>query len=88
MLSFPADIEAIKKPGMWGCAEIDRMLPAKSIEQVDQILTKAGLLHEMKVYPHAKHGFAIRGNENDEKVKKAKYDCAADCTSFMKQQLQ
>jgi dienelactone hydrolase len=87
-LTLPSEVEAIKKPGLWVCAEVDRMLPPQKVKQVAKILTKNGVEHEMKVYPHTKHGFAIRGNENREVVKIAKMGAIQDCAQYLKKHLQ
>jgi dienelactone hydrolase len=87
-LVVPGDIEAIQKPGLWVCGGEDNRFPEQTISKVDEILTKNGISHEMKVYPHGQHGFAIRGNENDERVRQAKLDALNDCAAFLKQKLQ
>ena len=42
---------------------------------------------DFKVYPKTKHGFAIRGNENREEVRKAKQAALDDAIRVFKEYL-
>jgi dienelactone hydrolase len=60
MLSIPNDIEAIRKPLSIAVGDSDHLLSEKQIRQIDQILERNAVLHEVVIYEGAGHGFSIR----------------------------
>lgn len=64
-----ADLEAIKVPVSMVCVENDQLFPDEIREQGDRALDKAGIDHEVKVYPGVPHGFAVLGDYEEEKIK-------------------
>jgi len=62
------DIVPITLPMSIAVGDVDQAMPLKMVEEVQGILTDK-TKHEIVVYPGAKHGFAVRGDEMDEKMK-------------------
>ncbi|KAI9676975.1 MAG: hypothetical protein M1817_006814 [Caeruleum heppii] len=71
-LKLPSDIAAVQAPLSFAIGSKDMALNMKGVEQIKDLLRKKeaiGIQSEVVVYDGAKHGFAIRGNPNDEKEK-------------------
>ncbi|KAL2353560.1 dienelactone hydrolase [Cryomyces antarcticus] len=68
-LSVPKDVEAVLKPVSVAAALDDHQLPRDKMEVAKDILMakskKGDVEHEFVVYEGAKHGFAVRANEDD-----------------------
>jgi carboxymethylenebutenolidase len=45
-----------------GAAEIDASFPPEQQVRLGQALTDAGVRHDIEIYAHAKHGFAVNGH--------------------------
>ncbi|KAK9815910.1 hypothetical protein WJX72_011803 [[Myrmecia] bisecta] len=82
----PADIEPLKKPGLFLSADDDWSFPKSAFEEAKAILGKRpdASNYEMKYYPGTFHGFAIRGDDKDEVVKEAKDDAIQTAISFFR----
>jgi carboxymethylenebutenolidase len=50
---------AIRGEIYFACAEIDRWAPKEQIDELERILTAAGVRHRIEWYPGAEHGFAF-----------------------------
>lgn len=62
------DIDRIKIPFSMAVGDADIVLGMKDVHKVEGILKgKRGVISEVRVYPGAHHGFAVRGNPGDEK---------------------
>eukprot|EP01114_Cavostelium_apophysatum_P016352 TRINITY_DN462_c0_g1_i1.p1 TRINITY_DN462_c0_g1~~TRINITY_DN462_c0_g1_i1.p1 ORF type:complete len:241 (-),score=54.37 TRINITY_DN462_c0_g1_i1:82-804(-) len=57
------DVEAIKKPGFFICAEVDDTFGKAVRENTEAVLKKNGIRAEFKLYPGTRHGFAVRGDD-------------------------
>lgn len=68
------DIEAIKVPISMACVENDQLFPDETREDGEKALEKAGIDHEVKVYPGVPHGFAVLGDYDDDKIKASQTD--------------
>ncbi|KAI9203966.1 dienelactone hydrolase [Polychytrium aggregatum] len=90
-LTFPDDIEKIQAPIHFVLADKDRSVKEEQITIIRDVLGKkneAGrLAHQIDVYPGTTHGFAVRGNENDPKVKAAREKAYKDSLAFFKENL-
>lgn len=53
-------------------------------QSVSEIMQKKGDKFGAKLYPGVTHGFAVRGNENDEHVKKQRVEAFGDAVAFFK----
>lgn len=73
-MPIPAAIEAIKVPTLWICAEIDHAFPPTARKTTQEILERRGMKSTFKDYPGTEHGFAVRGDEKNETIQKAKLD--------------
>jgi len=88
-LKLPADFEAVVKPACFVLPEKDHQIKEKQIAIIREIMQKKeAFLSSVKDYPGMIHGFAVRGNENDETVKKARVDAFESALAFFKQALQ
>jgi dienelactone hydrolase len=67
----PEDISHLKVPTCLICVEDDPLFPNDVRTAGIAELEKAGLEHEVKVYPEVPHGFAVFGDYEDEKIKEA-----------------
>ena len=86
-LQIPTEIEEIKIPTIWLCAEIDNTFPQDARKATQEILEKRGMKATFKDYPGTEHGFAIRGDESNEVVYKAKIDALTSDIEFFKNEL-
>ncbi|KAJ3317910.1 hypothetical protein HDV06_001068 [Boothiomyces sp. JEL0866] len=82
-LNYPDDIEKIKKPTFFVNAEIDMSMTGEQAKSISEIMQKKGDEFGSKLYPGVKHGFAVRGNENDEHVKKQRVEAFSDALLFL-----
>lgn len=67
-LSIPQDADAVTKPLSIAVGDADFVMPLAQVETTREILRKKGDVHEVVVFPGAKHGFAVRGPPDDEKA--------------------
>jgi carboxymethylenebutenolidase len=88
-VTVPADITTNAKPGLILAADVDFTFNEKAREEAAGIIEKEGLQEkvQMKVYPGTFHGFAIRGDDRVEAVKKAKEEAFYDATKWFKKHL-
>ncbi|KAH6956122.1 Alpha/Beta hydrolase protein [Fusarium avenaceum] len=69
-IKVPDHIEGIKLPYSMVIGDIDFALPLKEVHRVAEILEgKKGVDSEVVIIPNAKHGFAVRGDPNNEEEK-------------------
>lgn len=93
-LSIPKDIAALKKPGCFILPEKDFEIKEKQVAQIRDILkknddeSKAQFPSLVKFYPGMVHGFAVRGNEKDPEVSKARQDAFQTTLDYFKKVLQ
>mmetsp|Transcript_12414 Transcript_12414/g.20160 ORF Transcript_12414/g.20160 Transcript_12414/m.20160 type:complete len:142 (-) Transcript_12414:685-1110(-) len=86
-VAFPADIEKISKPGLYLCAEVDGLFNDELREKTKAYLSSHGKSAEFVFYPGTSHGFAVRGNSQDETVRKAREDACHKAADFFKKHL-
>ncbi|KNC98326.1 uncharacterized protein SPPG_06719 [Spizellomyces punctatus DAOM BR117] len=91
-VSVPADIHSITKPGLFLCAEYDNVFSAadrKTSEEIleEKVKTGNGPAYKFVCYEGMAHGFAVRGNDKDEKVQKARKDAFEQCVAWYNQHL-
>jgi dienelactone hydrolase len=73
--SLPGDIQDIKKPMLFEMAEDDAQLPEGKRKQVEAIMSKkTDVPSTLKFFPGTRHGFAVRGDEDDPVVCKARVE--------------
>ncbi|EON65479.1 hypothetical protein W97_04717 [Coniosporium apollinis CBS 100218] len=65
------DITAVKVPVCMVCVENDSLFPDEVREAGKGALEKAGVEHEIEVYPSVPHGFAVFGDYEDQKIRDA-----------------
>eukprot|EP00026_Physarum_polycephalum_P016489 Phypoly_transcript_17408.p1 GENE.Phypoly_transcript_17408~~Phypoly_transcript_17408.p1 ORF type:complete len:258 (+),score=48.60 Phypoly_transcript_17408:22-774(+) len=88
MVRVPSDIENIKKPTLFLCAEVDRAFPAEARQQAEAIMEKKKPLYSLfKLYPGTEHGFAVRGNLNNKPEADAAMDAKNEAVAFFKRVL-
>jgi dienelactone hydrolase len=74
-LDIPTDIEAIKIPISVAVGDEDVQMKPPQIQQMKEILEgKEDGGHEVKIFPGAKHGFAVRNHPDD----KREMECAEE----------
>lgn len=83
-VAVPKDIEALTRPGIFLCAEIDEAFTPANVADAKAITAAktaadAGLIYEFKHYPGTKHGFAVRG---DDTTLEARNDALASGCAF------
>ncbi|KAJ3184744.1 hypothetical protein HK101_009830 [Irineochytrium annulatum] len=86
-MTIPKDIEAIGKPGLFCLAEKDWLLSEKDVGRIRKIVEAGNKDVTFKTYAGTHHGFASRGREEDEAVRKARDQCIADVIDFFKSKL-
>jgi len=87
-LAIPEEIEAIKTPTLWICAEIDQTFPPEVSHATEEVLKKRGMNATFKHYPGTTHGFAARGDPKNEVVQKAMVSATEETVKFFSSQLQ
>jgi dienelactone hydrolase len=65
----PEDIQAIKKPAIFLCSEIDTQIDDQFRAQIERILSTKDFDTMVKLYPGTTHGFAVRGQMGSQGVK-------------------
>ncbi|KAH6699710.1 Alpha/Beta hydrolase protein [Leptodontidium sp. 2 PMI_412] len=66
-LSLPEDIKKIKLPYGVVIGDVDFAMSLQKVREMEDILSeKTGVDSEVTVIPNAKHGFAVRGNPDDQ----------------------
>ncbi len=68
-LDIPADLEKVVQPLSIAHASLDIALGPAAFKKMRQVMDQKSYC-ELVVYEGAKHGFAVRGNPNDEKEKR------------------
>ncbi|KAL0477078.1 AIM2 [Acrasis kona] len=86
-LDFPGDIERIKKPCLFLCAEVDHQFPLENVEKSKEILKDRPEGHKFVQYPGTNHGFAVRFNGDDEVAAKAAEDAFQQAIQFFNKHL-
>ncbi|KAK0457847.1 uncharacterized protein EV420DRAFT_1764770 [Desarmillaria tabescens] len=75
-LAFPEDFEKyandVKAPLLINSCEIDQGLPLEIHDKVDQVFSKFESGYKREYFEGCKHGFAVRGDLSDPKVKAGK----------------
>jgi dienelactone hydrolase len=87
MVDMPADIENLKKPALFLCAEIDQQFPEEKRKAAQEILQKKGFDATFEFYPGTTHGFAVRFNSEDQVAAKAAEDAKDKAVTFFKKYL-
>jgi dienelactone hydrolase len=67
----PADIAGVAVPTCLVCVENDPLFPDEVRVAGVEALEKAGVEHEVKVYPEVPHGFAVYGDYEDAAIREA-----------------
>jgi len=87
-VSFPAEIDAIAKPIQINVGDEDAMMSLKNIDDTKaSFLKRLDAPHEINVFNRAVHGFAVRGDQNEEFEKKNKEVAAHKTIEFLKKYL-
>ncbi|KAF2499536.1 alpha/beta-hydrolase [Lophium mytilinum] len=71
MVAVPGDFEGVKQPLSLACGSKDSLLDEKTVGQIKEVLEKNGGASEVEVYEGQVHGFALRGDWQNEKDKQA-----------------
>ena len=87
LLNIPDDVQNLKKPSMFLCAETDHQLPEDKRTTVQQILEQKDIESVFKVYPGTLHGFAVRFNGTDTIAAEAAEDAKNMSIEFFKTHL-
>lgn len=83
-LTYPTDIQNIKVPTFFMNAEDDHAITVEQKQTIERIMNEKGSKFGSKIYPGVKHGFAVRGSENDENDKTQRAQAFLDSVSFYK----
>ncbi|KAJ3269338.1 hypothetical protein HDV01_001582 [Terramyces sp. JEL0728] len=83
-LNYPDDVEKIVVPTFFVNAEMDHAITVEQKDLIAKTMEKKGSKFDSKLYPGVKHGFAVRGDENDENVCKQRAQAFIDSVSFYK----
>ena len=75
MVGIPADLDPVSKPLSLAFGDQDSLVNQEAVGQfIDVLGKKKDIPHEIRIYEDQIHGFAVRGDENNEKDKKAMDD--------------
>lgn len=86
-LTIPNEIDAIKTPTLWLCAETDPTFGEEDRKAAEEILHKKKLKATFKLWAGTFHGFASRGDEKNEKVCAAKKEALKETIMFFQEEL-
>jgi len=87
-VAFPKEIDAIEKPIQINVGDSDSMMSLKDIDTTKgSFLKRVDAPHDINVFKGAVHGFAVRGDSNEEFEKKNKDVAAHKTIEFMKKYL-
>ncbi len=84
---FPGDIERLKKPTLFLCAETDTQLTTEKRIQSEEILKNRTEGHKFVVYPGTEHGFAVRADVEDKVAANAAEDAKNQALDFFAKHL-
>ncbi|KAK8089880.1 dienelactone hydrolase [Apiospora hydei] len=84
-LVSPSDFEGLKQPISLVCVESDPMFPDDVRTQGEDMMSKAGLEHEVQVYPGVPHGFAVIGDYEDTHIKDAQATAHEQMLKWLKE---
>lgn len=79
----PDDIGGVKVPVSIICVEDDPLFPDEIRQAGEDLLSKSGVEHEVKVYPGVPHGFAVLGDYADAKIKDAQQQAFAEMLGWL-----
>eukprot|EP01124_Arcella_intermedia_P021915 TRINITY_DN3152_c0_g1_i1.p1 TRINITY_DN3152_c0_g1~~TRINITY_DN3152_c0_g1_i1.p1 ORF type:complete len:266 (-),score=43.63 TRINITY_DN3152_c0_g1_i1:24-821(-) len=82
-----ADIEAIQKPSLWCCAEVDQQFGAAMRQKSEAILQQHNQVHRFVDYPGTTHGFAVRGDSTEEVVARSAKGALEEAVQWFSQYL-
>ncbi|KAI5240458.1 dienelactone hydrolase family protein-like protein [Aureobasidium subglaciale] len=74
LVAIPGDFEGLAVPASFALGDSDSLLGNKEVDQIKELMAKKkseGIDTEVRVYEDQVHGFALRGDWNSEKDKKA-----------------
>jgi dienelactone hydrolase len=88
-VKVPADITTNVKPGLIIAAEIDYAFPEQARKQAQEIIEKENLVDQIRIryFPGTFHGFAVRGDDRVEVIRKAKEDAFRVAVEWLKEHL-
>lgn len=87
-IKVPEDVEPLRVPGLFICAENDHSFPDAARHKAEELLAaRTDAEYVFRFYPGTFHGFAIRGDEKDETVKAAKGDAYQQALQFFTSKL-
>jgi len=86
-LTIPQEIEAIKTPTLWICAEVDQSFGTEDRKKTEEILKQSGKHAVFKDYAGTTHGFAARGDPNNPVVQKAMINASEETVKFFMETL-
>lgn len=66
------DFRAVKAPIFLSCAETDGTFPAESRHKAEEILVEKKASYHFQLFSGVSHGFAVRGDPDDENERWAK----------------
>lgn len=80
LVAIPADFETVAVPMSFALGDKDSLLDESQVKQIQEVMQEkkqaTGLKSEVRVYKDQVHGFALRGDWQNDKDKKAMDDAA------------
>ncbi|KAK5682099.1 hypothetical protein LTS10_005224 [Elasticomyces elasticus] len=81
------EIEAMTVPVSIAAAENDEIFPASKRRETEDILKGKGVPYQMCLYSDVAHGFAVRGDMSDRKIRFAKEAAFLQCVQWFHEHL-
>eukprot|EP01098_Paradermamoeba_levis_P000831 TRINITY_DN10963_c0_g1_i1.p1 TRINITY_DN10963_c0_g1~~TRINITY_DN10963_c0_g1_i1.p1 ORF type:complete len:298 (-),score=57.02 TRINITY_DN10963_c0_g1_i1:12-848(-) len=83
-----ANIHALKHPTLFCCASNDWSFPESRVVEAEKIIAEKfpPNTHQIIRYPGTYHGFAVRGDESNPIIEKAKSVCMHDVAGFFEKE--
>ncbi|EFC40011.1 predicted protein [Naegleria gruberi] len=88
MLEIPSDIEALKKPSLFICAEVDHAFSEEARLLSQSILENKEMDATFKLWNGVRHGFAVRFDTEDKIAAQAAEQAKDEAVKFFKRILQ
>ena len=82
-MTAPADIEGIQKPLAIAAGTADTLVSVDNCLHVSAEINKAGGIAELQLYDDAVHGFAVRGDDLNERERLQKEQALQQGVDFL-----
>jgi dienelactone hydrolase len=84
-ISVPADIEKVTKPLCIAAGDQDHITPVQNMRRAEDILTTNGIQHELEIYQGADHGWSVRADRKNPRLREQAEECERQAVRWFTQ---